>query len=450
MRNLARRGSKNGMSSGTTTSTFGVSETYRWYVVWLLFLVYVLNFVDRQILIILMEPIRLEFGFSDQQLGLLGGLAFAVLYSTLGIPIARLADRSNRVNIISISIFVWSLATVLTGFARSFSQLLLARIAVGIGEAGCSPPAYSLLADYFRKEQRTTAFSIYSMGIYGGVFVGFLVGALVAEHYGWRAAFFVVGLPGVLLALVVKLTLREPPRGFSDGRAPHHEMPPVRQVLGQLAAKRTFRHLALAAALHAFVGYGVNGFHPSFLIRSHGFSVAEVGVILSTVSAVSGVGGTWFGGWLSDRFTNLRRDVRWQLWVPGIATLVNVPVALMAYTWPDRNLVVGLLFVSLVFGVMYLGPTFATLQRLVSARERALGSALLLLVINLVGLGLGPWLVGALSDLMNNFYLAAGDAAVSAKAQGLRVALAVMVCINLWSFVHYMIAARTLERDSVK
>ena len=437
------------MYSGATTSTFRVGERYRWYVVWLLFLVYVLNFVDRQILIILMEPIRLEFGFSDTQLGLLGGLAFAVLYSTLGIPIARLADRSHRVNIISISIFVWSLATVLTGFARSFSQLLLARIAVGVGEAGCSPPAYSLLADYFRKDQRTTAFSIYTMGIYGGVFVGYLVGALVAEHYGWRAAFFVVGLPGVLLALVVKFTLREPPRGYADGQPAQAQAPPVRQVLGQLAAKRTFRHLALAAALHAFVGYGVTGFHPSCLIRSHGFSVAEVGVILSTVSAVSGIGGTWFGGWLSDRFTNLRRDVRWQLWVPGIATLINVPVALMAYTWPDRNLVIGLLFVSLVFGVMYLGPTFATLQRLVSARERALGAALLLLVINLVGLGLGPWLVGALSDVMNNFYLAAGDAAVSAKAQGLRIALAIMVCINLWSFVHYMIAARTLERDSV-
>lgn len=437
------------MHGDATTSTFRVGERYRWYVVWLLFLVYVLNFVDRQILIILMEPIRLEFGFSDTQLGLLGGLAFAVLYSTLGIPIARLADRSNRVNIIAISIFVWSLATVLTGFARSFSHLLLARIAVGIGEAGCSPPAYSLLADYFRKEQRTTAFSIYSMGIYGGVFVGYLVGAFVAHYYGWRAAFWVVGLPGIVMALVVKFTLREPPRGYADGLPAQATAPPVRQVLGQLAAKRTFRHLALAAALHAFVGYGVNGFHPSFLIRTHGFSVAEVGVVLSIVSAVSGVGGTWFGGWLSDRVTNLRRDVRWQLWVPGIATLINVPVALLAYTWPDRNLVVGLLFVSLVFGVMYLGPTFATLQRLVSARERALGSALLLLVINLIGLGLGPWLVGALSDVMNNYYLAAGDVAAAAKAQGLRAALAVMVCINVWSFVHYMLAARTLERDSV-
>jgi len=425
-----------------------MSARYRWYVVWLLFVVYVLNFVDRQILIILMEPLRLEFGFSDRQLGLLGGLAFAVLYSTLGIPIARLADRSNRVNIISVSIFVWSLATVLTGFARSFGHLLLARIAVGIGEAGCSPPAYSLLADYFKREQRTTAFSIYSMGIYGGVFVGFLVGAYVAQYYGWRAAFWVVGAPGIVLALVVKLTLREPPRGLADGAAPRGQAPPVREVVGRLARLRTFRHLALAAALHAFVGYGVNGFHPSFLIRTHGYTVAEVGVVLSIVAAVSGVGGTWLGGYLSDRFTVLRKDARWQLWVPGIATLINVPLALMAYTWPDRNVVVGLLFASLVFGVMYLGPTFATMQRLLSARERALGAALLLLVINLVGLGLGPWLVGVVSDLVNQWLLGAGADAVAAKATGLRTALAIMVCINVWSFVHYMLAARTLERDS--
>ncbi len=425
------------------------SSPYRWYVVWLLFFVYVLNFVDRQILVILMEPIRLEFGFTDRQLGLLSGLAFALLYSTLGIPIARLADRANRVNIISISIFVWSLATVLTGFARNFTHLLLARVAVGIGEAGCSPPAYSILADYFGKKERTTAFSIYSMGIYGGVFVGFLVGALVAEHHGWRAAFWVVGLPGLLLALVVKFTLREPPRGLSDGQAAVPDPPPFSRVLRHLLGKRAFRHLALAAALHAFVGYGVNGFHPSFLIRTHGYSIAEVGVILSIVSAVSGVGGTWLGGYLADRFTNWRRDVRWQLWVPGIATLINVPLALLAYTWPDRGVVVALLFASLVFGVMYLGPTFATIQRLVTARERALGAALLLLVINLVGLGLGPWLVGVVSDLVNQAQLAGGAGAVAAKAQGLRIALAIMVCVNIWSFVHYLLAARSLEQDSV-
>ncbi len=435
--------------SGENRSEFVISERYRWYVAWLLFAVYMLNFVDRQILIILMEPIRLEFGFSDSQLGLLGGLAFALLYSTLGIPIARLADRINRVKIISFSIFLWSLATALTGAARSFGQLLAARVLVGIGEAGCSPPAYSLLADYFDKTRRTTAVSIYSMGIYAGVFLGYLAGAFVAQHFGWRAAFWVVGLPGILLAVVVRLTLREPPRGFSDGGASAAPQPPLGQVLEHIIRKRCFVHLSLAASLHAFVSYGVNGFHPSFLIRTHGYSVAEVGVILSIVSAVSGIGGTWLGGYLADRLSRKRQEVRWQLWVPGAATLLNVPVALLAYTLPDRDMAVAMLFLSMLFGVMYLGPTFATTQRLVGARERALGSAVLLLVINLIGLGLGPYLVGALSDALNHWYLASGVDVDTAKAQGLRIALAIMVCVNAWSFAHYLLAARHLERDSV-
>lgn len=173
-------------------------------------------------------------------------------------------------------------------------------------------------------------------------------------------------------------------------------------------------------------------------------------MILSLVSAVAGIGGTWLGGYLADRFSNRRNDVRWQLWVPAIATLINVPIALMAYLSPDRNAVVGFLFFSLVFGVMYLGPTFATLQRLVTARERALGAALLLLVINLVGLGLGPFLVGFVSDFLNQMFIDAGMIGSQAKAQGLQMALVVMVCVNIWSFIHYMIAARTLQSDSVE
>lgn len=433
----------------TPASEFKVAEGYRWYVVWLLFAVYVLNFVDRQILTILIEPIKAEFQFTDLQMGMLGGLAFAVLYSTLGIPIARFADRANRVSIISISLFVWSLFTVVTGMAKNFTQLLLARVAVGVGEAGCTPPAYSILSDYFEKKRRTTAISIYTMGIYGGVFVGYLVGALVAQKYGWRYAFYVVGLPGILLALIVKLTLREPPRGFADGGVVPPQPPPVGEVFRNVAYKATFWHLALAAALHAFVGYGVNGFHPSYLIRTHGLSVGEAGVVLSFVSAISGVGGTWLGGYLADKFTNRGGDVRWQLWTPGIATLLNVPVAFAAYTLSDKNIVIALLFVSLVFGVAYLGPTYATMQRLVSARERALGSALLLLIVNLVGLGLGPTLVGWVSDLMNQYFVGQGMDAKQAVAQGLRWSLAIMVCVNVWSFIHYMIAAKTLVRDSV-
>ena len=435
------------VSSGA--ENFKVSEGYRWYVVWLLFVVYVLNFVDRQILTILFEPIRQEFDFSDTQMGLLGGFAFAVVYSVLGIPIARLADRKNRVTIISIALFVWSFFTVLTGRATTFGQFFAARVAVGIGEAGCTPPAYSIIGDYFEKARRTTAIAIYSMGIYGGVFVGYLVGAQVAEAYGWRMAFYVVGLPGIILALIVKFTLREPPRGFADGVVTATTPPPIKQVLGKLLTKATFWHLSFATALHAFVGYGVNGFHPSFLIRTHGLTVGEAGTVLAVVSAVSGIGGTWFGGWLADKMSQSRSDVRWQLWTPGIATLLNVPAALLAYSLADQNIVIAMMFVSLVFGVMYLGPSYATMQRLVDIRERALGSAVLLLIVNLIGLGLGPTLVGVVSDIMNTRFVAEGLASDVARAQGLRWALGIMVCINAWSFLHYMIAAKTLVRDSV-
>ncbi|HKU37184.1 MAG TPA: MFS transporter, partial [Polyangiales bacterium] len=193
-----------------TDSSAEASPSYRNYVLWLLFIVYVFNFVDRQILTILIQPIKDEFEFSDTQLGLLGGLAFALLYSTLGVPIARYADRGNRVSIIALSLSVWSVFTAVTGLATRFWHFLLARMLVGVGEAGCSPAAYSLISDYFERERRSTAVSIYSMGIYGGVFLGLLVGGQVAQTYGWRAAFFVVGLPGVLLAAAVKLTLREP------------------------------------------------------------------------------------------------------------------------------------------------------------------------------------------------------------------------------------------------
>ena len=431
--------------------TFSVSEGYRWYVVWLLFVVYVLNFVDRQILTILVEPIRKEFNFSDTQMGLLGGFAFAVVYSVLGIPIARIADRKNRVTIISISLFVWSFFTVLTGRAHSFMQLFAARVAVGIGEAGCTPPAYSIIGDYFEKKRRTTAIAIYSMGIYGGVFVGYLVGAQVAQAYGWRMAFYVVGLPGIVLALIVKLTLREPPRGFAEGAVAITSAtpPPVREVLSKLLTKATFWHLSLATALHAFVGYGVNGFHPSFLIRTHGLTVGEAGTVLALVSAISGVGGTWFGGWLADKLSTSKGDVRWQLWTPGIATLLNVPAAILAYTLADKNMVIATMFVSLVFGVMYLGPSYATMQRLVEIRERALGSAVLLLIVNLIGLGLGPTLVGVVSDAMFAYFGEQGLGTEAARAQGLRWALVIMVTINVWSFVHYMIGAKTLVRDSV-
>lgn len=433
---------------------FKVTEGYRSYVVWLLFLIYVFNFVDRQILQILIEPIKKEFDFSDTQLGLLSGLAFAVLYCSLGIPIARVADASSRpnirVNIITASLFVWSFFTACTGMATSFAQLLAARVLVGIGEAGFNPPAYSLLGDYFPPHRRATAFSIYSMGIYGGVFVGFLIGGQIAHHFGWRAAFYAVGLPGILLAIVVKLTLREPPRGFSDTVKATVDPPSAKAVLSTLWAKPSFRHMALAAALHSFVGYGVGGFNSSFLIRTHGMTVAEVGMWLALISALGGITGTYLGGYLSDRQARKHGDMRWSLLVPGYSTLLNVPLAIAAYMIPDKLFVLLLMIPTTAIGTMYLGPTFSTLQSLCGIRERALAGALLLFIVNLIGLGFGPLLTGMLSDVFKTMLVDGGASEVSATAQGLRWSLIVMVCVNAWSALHYVIATRTLREDAAQ
>ena len=426
---------------------FRVTTGYRSYALWLLFTVYVFNFADRQILSTLVQPIKDEFKLSDTQLGLLGGLAFAVLYSTLGMPIARWADRGNRVNIIAISLLVWSLFTAATGLARNFWHLLLGRVAVGIGEAGGSPPAYSLISDYFEPKRRATALSIYSMGIYGGVVVGSLVGGQVAQAYGWRAAFYVVGLPGVVLALVVKATLREPPHGLSDGVPVEQQPPPVAQVFRALWVKPSFRHLAMAAALHSFVGYGVTGFHPAFLMRSYSMSVAEVSSWLALITACGGIAGTYLGGWLADRCAIRRQELRWQLWVPAISTLLNVPISLLAYMLPEKYVVLLLLVPALAMGSMYLGPTFAITANLVGARERALAGALLLFIINLIGLGLGPLLTGMVSDMFKSHFTGRGLAEAAATAEGLRYALSVMVCVNLWSAFHYMRSARTIRED---
>ncbi|MEO0437028.1 MAG: MFS transporter [Pseudomonadota bacterium] len=427
--------------------SFRVSERYRSYVIWLLFSVYVFNFVDRQIFTILLQPIKEEFGFSDTQMGLLGGLAFAVFYSTLGIPIARLADKSNRVNIIAFALALWSAATALTGFSKSFLHLLLARVFVGIGEAGCSPPSYSLISDYFEPKRRARAMSIYSMGIGGGIFLGYLLSSFVADAYGWRAAFFIVGLPGVLLAVLVKVTLREPPRGFAEQVTVSQESPPFRSAVSTLWRRRSFRHLSLAAALHAFVGYGVGSFVPAFLIRTHGMTVSEVGLALSLISAAGIMSGIYLGGFLSDHYAQRRGDERFYMWVPALSTVLALPIALLTFLLPSKTLILILYLPYALLGYMYLGPSFTMTQSLAGIRERALAGALLLLIINLVGLGLGPTLTGWVSDLYRDALVARGVEGMAAAGQGLRYALCTMILVGLWSALHYFLAAKSLRED---
>ena len=430
---------------------FRASESYRYYVVWLLFVVYVFNFVDRQILSIVMEPIKNEFGLHDWQLGLLSGLAFALFYSTLGIPIARLADNRSRVNIIALSLVVWSSFTAVTGFARNFWHLFFARVGVGIGEAGCSPPAYSLISDYFEPKRRATALSIYSMGVYGGSCVGLLVGGIVAQHYGWRAAFFVVGLPGIVLALILKLTMREPPRGFSEGGAHTvKDPPPMMLVVKTLWSKSSFRHLSFAAGLHAFVSYGVSTFYTPFLIRSHGMTVAEAGVWLAFIVAIGGLLGTYFGGTYADKLTQRHADSRYMLKVPAISNLISLPFAASAFMLSNTPAVLVCLFLYICFGTMYLAPSISATYRLVTPRERALATALLFLVLNFIGIGIGPILTGFISHTIGNNLVDAGMPAAQASADGLRYALSIIVFTFAWSTFHYYRAMRTLRQEEVK
>ncbi len=412
-----------------------ISDRYRRYVLGLLLVVYVFNFLDRQILTILLEPIKLEFALSDAQLGLLGGLAFAFFYTLLGVPIAMWADRGTRTHIIALALFVWSVMTAVTGLATSFATVLLARIGVGIGEAGGSPPSHSLLSDYFPAERRGMALGVYAAGIPIGSAIGALAGGWIGATFGWRAAFMVVGLPGVLLAVVVLLTLREPRRGQSDGVAPVGDAEKLGDVLGFMLRLRSFRHLAFAAALHAFYGYGAANFLPSFLARVHEIPLGLRGTLFAIILISGGIGNV-AGGRLADRFG--ARDARWYLWVPGISTLLGVPAAVAFYLWPTPYVAVALGCLPTILGAMYLGPTFALTQTLVRPRMRALASAVLLFIINMIGLGGGPTFVGWLSDRLTPSY----------GLEAVRYALLYTVVGGaLWASFHYWAGARTLRED---
>jgi MFS family permease len=414
---------------------------YRNYALGVLFLGYVVNFVDRSILSILLEPIKLSLELNDTQLGLLGGLAFALFYTTLGIPIAALADRRSRVKILAIAMIVWSGMTALCGLAQNFLMLLLARIGVGVGEAGASPPSHSLISDYFPVETRATALSIYALGIPFGSMIGNFVGGWGAEALGWRHTFILVGLPGIIVALLIWFTLREPPRGMSDARKQEHvasdePAPNVKEVLTLLWQRVSFRHLSFAAGLHAFVGYGAGTWNAPFLIRSHEMPVAEVGAWLAMVSGIGAIG-TFMGGYLSDKLADHYDDRRWYMWVSGYSTLLMVPFQFVAYLYGGLWAVIPALMVIAILGGMYLGPSFAMTQGLVTLRMRAVASAILLFMLNIIGMGLGPYFVGVFSDLLNP----------STGIDSLRYALCLAVLVNLWAAVHYFVGAQSLRKD---
>lgn len=419
---------------GNKNAATPVSNGYRRYVLVLLTLVYALNFIDRQILVILQESIKVDMDLSDSQLGLLTGFAFAIFYVSVGIPIARWADVGNRRNIVSLAVAVWSGMTALSGFTQNFWQLLMARIGVGVGEAGGSPPSHSMISDYYPVEQRGSALSFYSTGVYLGILFGFLIGGWINSEFGWRVAFFVVGVPGFLVALLVRLTIREPVRGGLEGRA--LEAPATfGETLRTLKGFGSFKLFAVAAGLNAFSSYGIGNFTPSFLIRSHGFTSLEVGTSLALITGIGGALGTYMGGVLADRYG--ANDKRWYLWISGIPAACSVPLMFTAVFIGDPRLALGFLFFATMLGAFYLGPTIAISHTLVSPSMRAMASAILFFILNLIGLGLGPLVVGMISDLLAPAY----------GSESLRYALGIVSFVNLLSAAFFFFAARKLLAD---
>lgn len=420
----------------TDTSNPYHTPRARYYALLLLTVVYAFNFIDRQLLAILQESIKADLDLTDGQLGLLAGFAFAVFYVSAGIPIARWADQSNRRNIVAGSVFIWSFMTAISGFTQNYAQLLLARIGVGVGEAGGSPPSHSIISDIFPPEKRATAMGLYSTGVNIGILFGFLLGGWLNEFFGWRVAFMVVGAPGILLAVLVRVSLKEPIRGLMENKSAEGAPPAFGTVVSTLWSRRSFRHMALAAALNAFAGYGTASWTASFMIRSHEMTTGELGTWLALISGAGGAIGVFLGGILADKLGV--RDKRWYMWVPAAAGLISLPFVVSVYLAESAYMALTLSIIPGLLHNVYLGSTIATTHNLVGLRMRALSSAILFLVLNLIGLGLGPLLIGMLSDHL----------APTFGVHSLRQAMLYLLpAAGVWSMIHFFLAARTLRED---
>lgn len=402
----------------------------------LLFLVSFFNYMDRYMLAVLLPAIKADLQLSDTEIGFITGLAFTLFYATMGIPIARLADRYSRKNIIAIALTVWSAMTAVCGLAQNFVQLAIARVMVGVGEAGASPPSHSLIADLFPVEKRARALSVYALGAPVGILIGFMLGGWITQLYGWRAALFTVGIPGILVALLVYRKLHEPERGAADGLARKTEVQPFWFSLKTLMASPTFRHLSVGTGLYTVVWLGVVQWLPSFFTRSFGLEIGEIGTWLAVILSVSQIIGMLLGGWLADRLG--AADLRWYVWVPSLAILVSTPMFALTFLTQNSTVAFLSLFLPFMIGVMQGPPSFAVAQGLADIRMRAMAAALLLLITNLIGGGIGPQAVGIMSDYL----------APRFNADSLRYSLlTVSIIFGLWSSLHYFLAGKTIRRE---
>lgn len=478
------------------------TSPYKGLVLGLLLAAYTVNFIDRTIIAIVGPAIRADLGLSSTQIGMLGGLYFALLYTVLGIPLARLAERTSRVNILVVSLVVWSAFTALCGAATNFAMLALFRFGVGVGEAGCTPPAHSLISDYFEPRKRATAMAVYGLGVPLGVMFGAAAGGWIAQHLGWRAAFIVIGVPGVILAVIFKLLGKEPPRGHADRElriaagqpdepappAPPfsfgHEIREVGAVAKALFGKWPVFHMCIGVTLVSFAAYGANQFTPQYFITAFGLDLTTVGLIIGLIAGISAGAGTLLGGILADRLG--RRNAAWYALTPAFGLAICVPLYLLAFIQPSWQSATLVLLIPGLFHYTYLGPTFAVVQNSVDVRRRATATAVLFLFLNLIALGGGPpftgwvidqlaqvrfagvgagnvwslihgWLVGAApaADFATacpggvaaqSAGPAAAQACRAALSEGTRGGLVVTVFFYAWASLHYFLAAKGMAR----
>ncbi|WP_372916297.1 spinster family MFS transporter [Sandarakinorhabdus sp.] len=404
---------------------------------WTLLVVYIFNFIDRQIVSILAEPIARDLDLSDSQLGLLTGLAFALFYATLGVPIARLADngRTNRSRLIAVCVAVWSAMTALCGVAQNFWQLLLARIGVGIGEAGCTPTAHALIADSLPPEKRAGGIAFFGLGIPIGGLLGTLIGGGMAQALGWREAFFVVGLPGLLLAVFVWFFLKDPRLGLP---APADAPPRLSMwaSLKLLAASPAYCLVLSGASLVAFLSYGKGVWVLVYFQRTHKLSVGQTALFVGVILGVAGIIGTWLGGWAADRFGATNR--RHMLTLPAWGMVLGAPILFAGYMVDDWRLAIALLVLPTIANSAYYGPAYGAAQVLARPDTRAMAAAWMVFAQNLIGLGLGPLLFGALSDMLKPEY----------GVQSVRVVLYFAAWAGLLPALLFWLGARALGRET--
>jgi MFS family permease len=422
------------MGNSATAAVGGQSD--RWYALGVLTLVYALNIADRFSISTLLEPIRLELGLSDSGIAFLTGVALAMLYVTIGIPVATLADRANRTRLVAVALATWSAMTALCGLAQNYWQLLFARMGVGIGEAGGTPPSTSILADKFRPEQRPMALTVFALGACLGAWLGSAVAGEVADRYGWRAGFLALGVPGLVLAVVVWLTVREPRRGAMDGSSAHRSAG-LAATLRFVARQRSALHLLAGGTVATLWSWGLMWWTPTFLVRSYGLTVGEAGALLGPMHLIAGVAATLLAAWLVSR--PAASDPRWIATLLALVTAATTIPSIVLFASGDLGLTVALLWVFVPSIYFYLGPVLGLLQNVVPSGMRAQMIAILLFTANIANLVIAPQVLGWMSDWFAGSF--------GAGRESLRWALLIVAPTGFWAAWHFYACGRTIRDD---